>query len=168
MDKLEIRPVDESDYAFILHVNEENVEVLAPMDREKLLNFKEISSLFCVAAVNGKRAAFLIALTEEASSYDSENYRWFRNRYDRFLYVDRIVIDKPFRKIGLGRALYQNVFHYAKQHNIPVVTAEIDTIPYNKASLQFHKAMGFEEVGTQYVRNGQIQVSLQAAEAKHL
>lgn len=41
--------------------------------------------------------------------------------------------------------------------------AEIDTEPYNEVSLKFHEAMGFQEVGTQYVRDGKIKVSLQAA-----
>ena len=166
MEYLEVRPVEESDYDFILSVNEKNVEVLAPMDKEKLINFIEIASLFCVAVINGKRAAFLIALTEDASSYESENYCWFSKHYKHFLYVDRIVIDEQYRKKGLGRILYQKVFQHAKLHNIPVVTAEIDTIPFNEASLKFHKVMGFEEVGTQYVRGGRIQVSLQAAEVE--
>ena len=166
MNNFEIHSVHESDYDFILRVNEENVEVLSPMDRDGLLRFAEMAEMFSVATVNGQRAAFLIALTEAASSYESENYRWFKNRYEHFLYVDRIVIDEPFRKIGLGTALYQNVFHYAMLHNIPVVTAEIDTIPYNDASLKFHRRMGFEEVGTQYVRNGQIQVSLQMVKVR--
>src|SRR4051794_19154112 len=34
--------------------------------------------------------AFLIALDERAS-YDSPNYQWFRQRYARFVYVDRIA-----------------------------------------------------------------------------
>ena len=38
-DGFEIRAVNESDYDFILRVNEENVEVLSPMDRKKLCEF---------------------------------------------------------------------------------------------------------------------------------
>ena len=54
---------------------------------------------------------------------------------------------------------------HARNTKVPVVTAEIDTEPvYNEASLRFHDAMGFREVGTQYVRDGKIKVSLQAAE----
>ena len=160
----EIRPAAEADYAFILRLNEENVEVLAPMDRDRLDAFREMASLLWVAWVDGERAAFLIGLTETADAYDSENYRWFRQHYERFLYIDRVVIDEPFRRLGLGRTLYAQVFRRAKEDGIPVVTAEIDTIPYNAASLRFHKAMGFREVGEQFVRGGRVKVSLQAAE----
>ena len=139
-DGFEIRAVNESDYDFILRVNEENVEVLSPMDRKKLCEFIKMSEMFSVALAGGERAAFLIALTENAATYE------------------------PFRKKGLGKMLYQEVFDHAKQHGIPVVTAEIDTVPYNEASLKFHERMGFAEVGTQFIRGGEIKVSLQAAE----
>lgn len=43
------------------------------------------------------------------------------------------------------------------------MTAEIDTEPYNEASLKFHAAMGFHEVGVQRIRGGCVQVSLQEA-----
>ena len=43
---------------------------------------------------------------------------------------------------------------------------EVDTVPYNGPSLLFHEAMGFKEVGAQYVRGGSVKVSLQAAEVK--
>ena len=74
------------------------------------------------------------------------------------------MIDAPFRRRGLGKALYREVFRYAKQRGIPVVTAEIDTVPYNEASLIFHERLGFAEVGTQFIRGGAVKVSLQAAE----
>lgn len=164
MENLVIRAAMKEDYDFILDLNKENVEVLSPMDNSKLTEFMKMATLLWVAQVNGKRAAFMIVLDENALSYDSENYLWFKQHYERFLYVDRIVIDEPFRKIGLGRTLYQKVFDYAKGHSIPVVTAEIDTIPYNEASLNFHRIMGFKEVGEQFVRGGHIKVSLQAAE----
>ena len=86
--------------------------------------------------------------------YDSENYRWFCARYERFLYIDRVVIDKPHRSLGLGRKLYQAVFDRARSTGVPFVTAEIDTVPYSETSLRFHAAMGFREVGVQTVRGG--------------
>ena len=158
-----IRKAEERDYPFILRLNEENVAVLAPMDGEKLRAFADMAELLFVAEADGCPAAFLIALREGCSTYQSENYRWFSRHYPRFLYVDRIVIDAPFRSQGIGRALYGRVFAEARRLAAPFVTAEIDTVPYNAASLGFHAAMGFHEVGTQSVRGGSITVSLQEA-----
>lgn len=158
-----IRKAEEKDYPFILRVNEENVEVLSPMDEAKLKRFAEFAQLLLVAEVNGERAAFLIALREGVETYESENYRWFSKQYAQFLYIDRIVIDEPYRGMGLGRKMYQEIFAHAGATNVPFVTAEIDTIPYNETSLKFHEAMGFREVGVQVIRNNSVKVSLQEA-----
>ena len=158
-----IRNVKPEDYDFILNLNEINVEVLSPMPMERMLWLKEMSDMFVVAEVDGELAAFLIAI-REGKPYDSENYVWFSNKYPQFLYIDRIVIDKPFRACGLGRKLYQAVKERAKEEGVGVVTCEVDTIPYNETSLKFHEAMGFMEVGEQIIRGGAIKVSLKACE----
>ena len=158
-----IRNARPEDYDFILKVNEVNVEVLSPMPMERMLWLKEMSDMFVVAEVNGELAAFLIAI-REGQPYDSENYVWFSEKYPQFLYIDRIVIDEPFRAAGLGRALYQAVKDRAIETGVKVVTCEVDTIPYNETSLKFHEAMGFREVGEQIMRGGAIKVSLKACE----
>ena len=158
-----IRNARPEDYDFILKVNEVNVEVLSPMPMERMLWLKEMSDMFVVAEVNGELAAFLIAI-REGQPYDSENYVWFSEKYPQFLYIDRIVIDEPFRAAGLGRALYQAVKDRAIETGVKDVTCEVDTIPYNETSLKFHEAMGFREVGEQIIRGGAIKVSLKACE----
>ena len=158
-----IRNAGPEDYDFILNLNEVNVEVLSPMPMERMLWLKEMSEMFVVAEVNGKPAAFLIAI-REGQPYDSENYVWFSKMYPEFLYIDRIVIDEPYRSFGLGRRLYDAVKNHAKETGVGVVTCEVDTIPYNEASLKFHDAMGFKEVGEQIIRGGAVKVSLKACE----
>ena len=160
--ELVIRSAGMQDADYILELNKVNVEVLSPMDLDKYRYFLDCSDMFQVAEVSGEPAAFLIALREGIADYTSENYIWFSGQYDRFLYVDRIVIDEKFRGYGLGRRLYEGVFAQAAKAGVSVVTAEIDIEPYNEPSLKFHEAMGFEEVGQQVIRGGQIKVSLQA------
>ncbi len=41
-----------------------------------------------------------------AASYDSVNYRWFAERYERFLYVDRVVVAAAQHGRGFGLAQY--------------------------------------------------------------
>ena len=156
-----IRDAGMQDADYILELNEVNVEVLSPMDMDKYRYFLGCSEMFQIAEVDGEPAAFLIALREGIADYTSENYIWFSEQYDRFLYVDRIVIDEKFRGYGLGRRSYEGVFERAAETGVPTVTAEIDIEPYNETSLKFHEAMGFEEVGQQVIRGGEIKVSLQ-------
>ncbi len=158
-----LRNAEPKDYDFILNVNEVNVEVLSPMPMERMLWLKEMSDMFIVADVDDKPAAFLIAI-REGQPYDSENYVWFSEKYPEFLYIDRIVIDEPYRAMGLGRILYDAVKDRARETGVKVVTCEVDTIPYNETSLKFHEAMGFKEVGEQIIRGGAIKVSLKACE----
>ena len=39
----------------------------------------------------GEADAFLIALDQDAD-YDNPNFRWMRSRFERFVYVDRVVV----------------------------------------------------------------------------
>ena len=163
MKNIVIRKAEPKDYGFILNVNEVNVEVLSPMPLERMLWIADMCDMFVVAEVDGVPAAFLMAL-REGKDYDSENYVFFSKKYPQFLYIDRIVIDEPFRSDGLGRKLYDAVKERARETGVKVVTCEVDTIPYNEASLKFHDAMGFKEVGEQVVRGGAVRVSLKACE----
>ena len=159
---IRIRDLMDEDRDFVLACNRDNVEVLSPMDQDKLEYFRENSEMFRVVTIDDEPAAFLIVLREGLDDYTSENYIWFNGKYQRFLYVDRIVIDEKFRRYGIGKALYEEVFAHARSTDVPVVTAEIDIRPYNEPSLRFHERMGFREVGQQVIRGGQIEVSLQA------
>ena len=54
----------------------------------------------------GELDAFMLALDQDAD-YDSPNFLWFRDRYPRFVYVDRIVVATRARGRGLARLLYR-------------------------------------------------------------
>lgn len=159
-----IRRTKPDDYDFILGLNQDNIEVLSPMDREKLAFLDAAAELSLVVDVDGSPAAFLIALCNGMSDYDLMCYKWFSDRYPRFLYIDSIVIDKKYRHMGVGKRLYQMVFDHAKKIGAEYVTAGITTKPYNGKSLMFHKANGFVEVGELVIRDGTVRVSQQAAE----
>ena len=90
--------------------------------------------------------AFLIAFDQDAD-YDSPNFLWFRDRYERFAYVDRVVVAASAHGQGLGRALYEGLFVEAKAAGYPCIVAEVNTVPPNPGSLSFHDKMGFEAVG---------------------
>jgi predicted GNAT superfamily acetyltransferase len=53
--------------------------------------------------------AFLLAF-EQTDDYDGIHFKWFQSRYDRFLYVDRVVVAEEHRSHGHGRKLYADLF----------------------------------------------------------
>jgi len=57
----------------------------------------------------GDGAAFLLAF-DQAASYQSPNFRWFCQRYRRFVYIDRVVVAPLLRGRGYARTLYTDLF----------------------------------------------------------
>ena len=163
MIDFKIRDYTENDVARILELNESLVHFLSPLNKEKLHHLIEQSEMVKIVEVDGRVEAFVLTFSE-GKDYDSVNYLWFAKTYDRFLYVDRIVVDAGMHGKGIGRKLYQFVFDYAKDKGFSRVTAEIDIEPANPGSLIFHKHFGFEEVGRQSVADGKKIVSLQSAQ----
>ena len=91
-------------------------------------------------------SGFLIAL-DQGAPYANPNHGWFRARYDRFVYVDRVVVAPAARRRGLARQLYEDLFRHAREVGHDVVTCEINAEPPNPASYALHAALGFREVG---------------------
>lgn len=159
MAELIIRRIESKDYGFILDLNKANEEMLLPLNREKLDFFSQNAELFLIAYAGGIPAGFLIALREGLEEYDIACYKWFCERYSKFLYVDRVVIDERFRRSGLAWRLYRSVFDRARELGIDTVAAAVTSMPYNGPSMRFHKQIGFFEVGELLVRSGTVKVA---------
>jgi predicted GNAT superfamily acetyltransferase len=136
------------DWPSILALNEESVHFLSPMDEAKLEKWSTAASYLRVAEEGGKIAAFLLAF-RKGDDYAGVNFRWFAARYDDFIYVDRIVVAPDFRGRKLADLLYDDLEAFARAHNIPRVTCEVNAEPPNPISLRFHERRGFREVGRQ-------------------
>jgi hypothetical protein len=101
----------------------------------------------------GELDAFLLAFDQDAR-YDSPNFIWFRARYPRFVYVDRIVVASSARGRGCARRLYDDLFEHAVRAGHDRIVCEVNQNPPNPASDAFHAALGFVEVGTASVYDG--------------
>jgi predicted GNAT superfamily acetyltransferase len=83
------------------------------------------------------------------------NYAWFSARYPDFVYLDRVVIDAPFRSGGRGAALYAEVERRIRDEGrTSLFTCEVNLRPRNDGSLRFHERLGFEHVGEQESKPG--------------
>ena len=140
-----LRPLDDTDIASVVALNERNVAALAPMDRARLAELRAWADRFDVVEVEGRFAGFVVAFAP-GTTYDSENYRWFGQRYgEHFYYLDRIVLHEDFRRRGLGTFVYDEVEAAAQRHQR--LTLEVNLEPRNDISLAFHEARGYTEVG---------------------
>lgn len=140
-----LRPVTDSDVVEILALNQRNVVKLAPMDAARLEELRGWADRVDVLDVDGAFAGFVITFGP-GTTYDSDNYRWFAGRYgDGFYYLDRIVLHERFRRRGLGGFVYDEVEALARKHGR--MALEVNLVPRNDASLAFHEARGYVEVG---------------------
>jgi predicted GNAT superfamily acetyltransferase len=132
------------------------------MDIARLELLDALSCYHRVACVDGRVAAFLLAMADDAA-YRNDNFEWFVRRYPRFIYVDRIVVAADARTLRLGSRLYEDLFAFARAAGFPCVTCEYYLVPPNEPSRRFHDKFGFTEQGTQWLADGRKQVSLQVA-----
>ena len=142
-----IRDMHEHDLDSVLALNNAAGSTILPLDHAQLAVLAAQGAYFRVAEADGHLAGFLIALRETAD-YDSPNFLWFRERYPEFLYIDRIVIARPYRGEGLGRVFYADVTSFAEVR-VPVLTCEVWLEPRDDVSVLFHGTYGFQEVGQQ-------------------
>ena len=157
---IQIRDVREHELDSVLALNNAAGPNILPLDAAGLGFFHRHAAYFRVAEVGGHIAGFLVALTRDAP-YESPNFRWFRERYAEFLYIDRIVIASTRRGAGVGRVFYADVTSFAEVR-VPELTCEVFLEPRNDVAVLFHGTYGFNEVGQQVMPGVDRRVSLLA------
>lgn len=162
MSGIIIRNVSVSDFLAVIDLNDSEVQHTSAMDIIRLEQLHSLASYHRVALSGEVIAAFMLAM-ENHVPYENDNYGWFSARYEKFLYIDRIVVGRKFQGQGIGKLLYADLFEFARRKDIPLVTCEINSIPPNERSSAFHTGLGFREVGNQWICEGQKKVSMQAA-----
>ena len=104
-----LRPIEPRDHASVLELNHRNVELLAPMDDQRLAQLMGWADRADVIQVDTETAGFVFTFAP-GTAYDSDNYRWFSNHSgDGFYYLDRIVLADTHRRLGLGRRVYDEL-----------------------------------------------------------
>jgi predicted GNAT superfamily acetyltransferase len=134
----------------MLALNNSHAEELSWLEPERLQDL--VAQAFYARRIGGLDA-FLIALDQDGH-YDSPNFLWFRSRYKRFVYVDRIVVAESARGMGCARRLYADLFDRAVEAGHERIVCEVNLQPPNPASDAFHAALGFIEVGSASIHDG--------------
>ncbi len=134
----------------LLELNNAESEALTRLSASDLQQL--LSQAFLALAV-GDADAFLIALDQRAD-YGSPNFHWFRDRFARFVYVDRVSVARHARGRGLGRSLYESLIARARAAGHDQIVSEVNSDPPNSASDAFHTALGFSVIGAAKLTNG--------------
>ena len=146
-DVTAIGPADE---AGVLALNNRHAAELSLLTAKDL--WAMLGNAFWARRI-GSLDAFLIAFDQDAD-YHSPNFLWFRERYARFVYVDRIAVAEHARGRGHARRLYEALFADASAAGHALVTCEVNADPPNPASDAFHAALGFSVAGSAALDGG--------------
>ena len=95
-----IQPMAQTDFGWVHRLNQIHQKDLSALTPEELA---ALVSAATVAWVAEPDLGFMLAFDQDAP-YDGVNFQWFRARYDRFIYVDRIAVDEQARGRGVARA----------------------------------------------------------------
>ena len=157
-----IRQAQAADFSRILDINATEEEKTSRIDLARIAQLDRWADYHRVAVVDDEVIGFLLVMSE-ASDYDGDNFRWFVERHDRFLYVDRIVIDRTAARSGIGSALYGDLIQFGATQGCPALCCEINVLPPNPISHAFHARFGFKEVGRSAETGASKVVSYQVA-----
>lgn len=138
-----IREMAAEDLDWVLALNRQFETELSPLDRPRLGQMRRAAFRALVA---DPEAALLLAFDQDAA-YDSPNFLWFRARYPRFVYVDRIAVAPQQRRKGHAQMIYRALFDAARADGHDRVVCEVNSEPPNPHSDAFHAALGFAPVG---------------------
>ena len=143
--------------------DKETLEILYSLNQDntpevgELGSLNDLSELIRMSTINfyvvkeNSVIGFVICFREN-SDYKSPNYNYFKSKEKKFLYIDRVVIQKGYRRRGVGSYLYDNLYDLVNRENIPLC-CEVNIIPKNEISLNFHYKKGFKDHGEHHFRD---------------
>jgi uncharacterized protein len=141
---MRLRALTTADWPQVLALNAASVQELSELDEQRLRWILSLAHRSLVLDSDGEVLAFALAIAS-STDYDSENYRWFAARFARFVYLDRIAVAESQRRLGIGARLYDAI--EASAASFERMVCEVNVRPPNPASLAFHAARGYVEVG---------------------
>lgn len=148
----DVRPLLLDELDRLLAMNQREVPHVGEVTRERLSEILAWADVSLGAVVGEELVGFLLAMMPD-SPYDSPNFRWFRERYRDFLYIDRVVVAEHARRGGVARRLYDAALDARPS---ALLAAEVNLEPPNPGSMAFHRRYGFTEVDRVECGNGHV------------
>ena len=151
------RNIEIADLTRVLEINNANTPGVSELTMSELeTDIKNCLHALAIDNEKGEVCAFCITFAPDSPDAGA-NHRWFAERYESFVYLDRIAIDSTHQNHGLGAKLYQAVEQkmlQSAEHSI--LCCEVNIEPPNPGSLRFHHRIGFIEVGQHSPQQGYV------------
>lgn len=141
---LTIRHLDQ-----VLAINNSNVPAVSELTAHEFeFDLENSAYALKITDESGDELRAFCVTFAPGAPYQSSNYKWFSDRYDDFVYLDRIAVSSEHQNKGYGAAMYKALEQLMISDGVtPVLTCEVNLQPPNPGSLRFHHRLGFSEVG---------------------
>ena len=128
---------------FVFELNQKNIPALGSLNNLKHVRDIYNHSFFAALIIVKEKFIGFAFVMDYKSDYKSLNYKFFKNNFKNFLYIDRVAFVDKFQRKGYGTKLYNEIYKIANDSDCPLC-CEVNTIPLNKQSLDFHEKFGFQ------------------------
>ena len=127
-------------------LNQANVPEVGSVETiNDFIDLLVLSDDILLSYVDNQITGFAVCFYEK-SNYSSLNYKYFLEKYNDFLYIDRIAVSSSYRRLGIGSTLYQKLIEQHKKTK-SIICCEVNIEPINSISLNFHSRFNFHKVG---------------------
>ena len=152
-----VRNIETADLARVLEINNANTPGVSELTMSELeTDIENCLHALAIDNEHGEVCAFCITFAPNAPDA-GVNHQWFAERFESFVYLDRIAIDSNHQNRGLGALLYQTVEqHMLNSAEHSLLCCEVNLEPPNPGSLRFHQRIGFTEVGRHSPQQGYV------------
>ena len=148
---MELRALEERDIPAIWIINQQGLPGTGDVSQDEISSLLGFATYSVGYFLKEELLGFVICMPP-GTGYGSLNYAWFSERYEAFVYVDRIAVSQNYRNKNIGTQLYNHVVDFASQDDVPVA-AEVSLKPPNPGSMRFHSRFAFNEVGVLHHKN---------------
>lgn len=150
MSAARLRAITSDDVPALLALNNAHAAELSWQTPEQ---FGALIQQACWARTAGHADGLLIALDQDAT-YDNPNFAWMSARFERFVYIDRVVVARHAQGRGLAGALYRELQVHARGLGHERLVCEINLDPPNPGSVAFHQTQGFGQISSADLPDG--------------
>jgi predicted GNAT superfamily acetyltransferase len=152
-DPIFIREVRPDDLPELLRINVESSPGVSRLTVPGIAGLTTEATLVWVAVADRGIAGYLIAFLGSAS-YGGEEFAWFKERMQNFVYVDQVALARSYRGRGIGSMLYSQLERWGIGQLCRSLNCEVNLDPPNPVSMAFHASYGFIEIGRMHTSDG--------------
>lgn len=157
---MDLRELTHHDVGSMWVINEQGLPGTGQVSKQQMAALLNLSALSLGVFRDQELLGFVICLPP-GTSYGSLNYAWFNQRFETFMYVDRIAVAQHQRDQGIGSMLYDEVIARSDEQGVPVA-AEVNSRPPNPGSVRFHERFRFKQVGELHHQDKSVMMLLRA------